>query len=179
MHPRLVGWKRKLVDEMVEYYLNFMYLAFFLVAFAWYRRLILAEYDILYLSYWVPLIEAAVLAKVIMLGDLLRFGRGLERKPLLVPTLFRTVLFSVYVGVFSVLERTVRGLLHGNGLTAGLADLASKGRNELLAECVVIFCAFVPFFAFKELEDVLGKDKLRGMFWSRGVPTPPEGEGVG
>ena len=178
MHPRLVGWKRKVVDEMVEYYLNFVYLAFFLVAFAWYRRLILAEYDILYLNYWVPLVEAAVLAKVIMVGDMLRFGRGLERKPLLFPTLFRTVLFSVYVGVFSVLERTARGLLHGKGLTAGLADLASKGRNELLAECVVIFCAFVPFFAFKELEGVLGKDKLRDLFWSRGVHTAPEGERV-
>ena len=176
MHPRLVGWKRKVVDEMVEYYFNFVYLAFFLVAFAWYRRLILAEYDILYLSYWMPLVEAAILAKVIMVGDLLPFGQGLERKPLLVPTLFRTVLFGVYVGVFSVLERTIRGLLHGEGLSAGLADLASKGRNELLAQCVIMACAFVPFFAFKELEGVLGKDKLRELFWSRRVTTAPEGE---
>ena len=178
MHPKLVGWKRKIVDEMVEYYLNFMYLAFFLVAFAWYRRLILAEYDILYLGYWVPLVEAAILAKVIMVGELVPFGRGLQRKPLLVPTFFRTVLFAVYVAMFSVLERTVRGLLNGKGLTAGLADLASKGRNELLAECVVIFCAFVPFFAFKELEEVLGKDKLRALFWSRGEATAPQGERV-
>ena len=98
VHSRVAGWKRKIVDEMVEYYLNFVYLAFFLVAFAWYRRLILAEYDILYLNYWAPLVEAAVLAKVIMVGDMVRLGRGLERQPLLVPTLFRTVLFSVWVG---------------------------------------------------------------------------------
>lgn len=165
------GWKRKVVDEMVEYYLNFVYLAFFLVAFAWYRRLILAEYDILYLNYWAPLIEAAVLAKVIMVGDMLRFGRGLERRPLLVPTLLRTVVFSVWVAVFSLLERTVRGLLRGEGLAAGVVDLANKGRNELLAECIVIFCAFVPFFAFKELEEVLGKEKLRELFWRRDAPT--------
>src|SRR5512147_3179960 len=104
MHPRLVGWKRKVVDEMVEYYFNFVYLAFFLVAFAWYRRLILAEYDILYLSYWAPLIEAAVLAKVIMVGELLPMGRRPKAPPLLVPTLFRTVLFSVWVGLFRILE---------------------------------------------------------------------------
>ena len=60
---------------MVEYYLNFVYLAFFLVAFTWYRRLTLAEYDIQFLEYWVPLIEAAVLAKVIMVGDLLGLGQ--------------------------------------------------------------------------------------------------------
>lgn len=175
MHPTAVGWKRKVLDETVEYYMDFVYLAFFLVAFAWYRRLILAEYDILYSNYWMPLVEAAVLAKVIMLGDLIPFGRGLERKPLLLPTLFRTVLFSVWVGLFSVLERTVRGLLRGDGLTAGLAELASKGRYELLAQCVVIACAFVPFFAFKELEGILGKDRLRELFWSRSVRAAPEG----
>src|SRR5262249_31645933 len=145
------------------------YLAFFLIAFAWYRRLILAEYDILYLNYWMPVLEAAVLAKVIMVGDMVHLGRGLERRPLLGPTFFRTVLFSVWVGMFTVLEGTVRGLLHGKGLAAGVAELASKGRYELLAECVVMFCAFVPFFAFKELEGVLGKDELRDLFWRRGL----------
>ena len=174
MNPRSAGWKRKIVDEMVEYYLNFVYLAFFLVAFAWYRRLILAEYDILYLNYWAPLVEAAILAKVIMVGDMVRLGRGLERKPLMVPTFLRTVVFSLWVALFSVLERTVRGLLHGKGLTAGLAELLSEGRYELVGQCVVILCAFVPFFAFKELEGVLGKDKLRDLFWRREVLAAPD-----
>src|SRR5262245_26030398 len=61
VHMKPAGWKQKLVHEMVEYYLNFVYLAFFLVAFTWYRRLTLAEYNIHYLEYWVPLVEAAVL----------------------------------------------------------------------------------------------------------------------
>ena len=163
----MTGWKSKVVHEMVEYVLNLVYLAFFLAAFTWYRRLILAEYAISYSNYWVPLVEAAVLAKVIMVGDIMRLGRGLERTPLLVPTLYRTVVFSGLVGVFSVLEHTVEGLFHGKGLMAGLAELASKGRYELLAQCVVIFGAFVPFFAFKELEGVVGKDKLRDLFWRR------------
>src|SRR5215510_13026256 len=140
VHMKPAGWRQKLVHEMVEYYLNFVYLAFFLVAFTWYRRLTLAEYHIQFLEYWVPLIEAAVLAKVIMVGDLLGLGRGLENKPLIWPTFYRTVMFSVWVGVFSVLEETVRGLLHGQGLMGGVAELASKGRYELLAKCLVIFC---------------------------------------
>lgn len=166
-HTRVAGWRQTLVHEMVEYYLNFVYLAFFLVAFTWYRRLTLAEYNIQYLNYWMPLVEAAVLAKVIMVGDLLRLGRGLEHKPLIVPTFYRAVTFSVWVGVFSVLEKTIRGLLHGQGLTGGVAELVSKGKYELLAQCLVMFGAFIPFFAFKELERVLGQDKLRGLFWRR------------
>ena len=83
----MTGWKSKIVHELVEYFFNFVYLAFFLVAFTWYRRLILAEYAISYSNYWVPLVEAAILAKVIMVGDLMHLGHGLKRRPLLVPTL--------------------------------------------------------------------------------------------
>jgi hypothetical protein len=165
------GWKQKIIHEVIEYWITFGYLAFFLVAFIWYRRLILAAYQVQYTNYWFPLIEAAVLAKVIMVGDLLRVGRGLEHKPLILPTLYRTGIFSVWVGVFNVLEATVRGLLHGQGLLGGVEEIASKGRYELLAGCVMMFVAFIPFFALKELERVLGKGKLRALFWRRGTPV--------
>ena len=55
----MTGWKGKVVYEMFEYCHNFVYLAFFLVAFTWYRRLILAEYAIQFSDYWMPLVEAA------------------------------------------------------------------------------------------------------------------------
>jgi len=165
----VTNWKQKVIEEMVEYLLNFLYLAFFLVAFTWYRRLVLAEYAIRYSNYWMPLVEAAVLAKVIMVGDLMHLGRRrrLDRAPLLVSTFYRTLVFSAFVGVFSVLEHIVEALLHGKGLAEGLAELASKGWYEVLARCVVIFGAFVPFFAFKALEDAIGRDELRHLFWRR------------
>jgi hypothetical protein len=131
--------------------------------------LILAEYHVQYTNYWFPLIEAAVLAKVIMVGDLLRLGRGLEDKPLILPTLYRTVVFSVWVGLFNLLEATVRGLLHRQGLLGGFEAIASKGQYELLAGCVVTFVAFIPFFAFKEAERVLGEGTLLALFWRRGT----------
>ena len=89
----------------------------------------------------------------------------------MVPALYRTVVFSVWVGIFRVLEETIRGLLQGKGLTEGFAVIASKGRYELLAACVMTFVAFVPFFAFKELERVLGEGKLLALFWNRETPT--------
>ena len=47
-------------------------------AFTIYRRLILASYDISYTNYWVAVIEALILGKVIMIGDFSPFGRSLE-----------------------------------------------------------------------------------------------------
>ncbi len=161
------GWKQKMVAETVEYYINFTYLAAVLIAFIWYRRLILAEYQIQYQEYWVPLIEAAVLAKVMMLGDILRLGRGLEHKPLILSTLYRTLVFIVWMGLFSLVEKTIRGLVQGKGLGSGLETIASKGWHELLANCIVLFVAFIPFFAFRELGRVLGEGRIRTLFFRR------------
>ena len=166
--------KQRVVHEVVEYWINFVYVAFFLVAFAWYRRLVLAEYHIVYMHYWFPVFEAAVLAKVIIIGDLLRLGRRLDQQPLIIPTVYRTVVFTLWIGAFDVLEATIRGLIHRQGVMAGLEELANKDWHEWLAGGVVAFVAFIPFFAFKELELVLGKDALRPLFWRRRTPTGPE-----
>ena len=169
MRTSPAGWKRTIVHELIEYGIDFAYLAFFFVAFTSYRRLILAEYQIAYTDYWFPLIEAAILAKVIMIGDLLRLGRRMDDRPLILPTLFRTVVFSVWVGLFSVLEATVKALLHGKGVMGGFEEIAARGRYELLARCVVTLVAFIPFFAFKELQRVLGENRLLALFWRRRV----------
>jgi hypothetical protein len=159
------GWKQKIISEMIKYWLIVVYLACFFGLFTWYRRFILAEYQISYVNYGVSLLEALVLAKVILIGDVLRLGRGLEDRPLIVPTLHKAVVFSLWVGVFSVLEHTIGGLLRGQGLAGGFEELMSKGRYELLARCLVTFVAFIPFFAFKELDRVLGEDKMRTLFF--------------
>ena len=160
-----VGWKQKLVSEMIEYWLVVLYLACFFGLFTWYRRFILAEYQISYVHYGVSLLEALVLAKVILIGDVLRLGRQFEDKPLIVPTLFRSVVFSLWVGAFGVLEHTIGGLLSGQGLAGGFEQLMRIGKYELLARCLVTFVAFIPFFAFKELERVLGEGKIRTLFF--------------
>ena len=168
-----VGWQQKVAHEVVEYWIMFGYIAFFLVALIWYRRLILFQYNIHYTEYWFPLIEAAVLAKVIMIGDFLGLGRsrGLEHKPLILSTVYQTLVFSLWVGLFSLVEKTVRGLFHGNNLMGGVEEIMNKGPYELLSWCIVAFVTFIPFFAFRELERVLGKEKIRALFWRKSTPA--------
>jgi hypothetical protein len=169
-HATSAGWKHTLVHELVEYWITFAYLAVFLLAFVWYRRLILAEYHIQYTNYWFPLIEAAVLAKVILIGDAMHLGRRMQGGPLILPTLYRTVVFAALVAAFSVLEATVRSLIHGHGWMGGLEEISSKGRYELLAWGIVALVAFVPFFGLKELDRVLGEGRLRTLFWKGSTP---------
>jgi len=159
--------KKKIVHEFTEYWINVAYLTLMFAAFTQYQRLVLAAYDITYTNYWVAVIEALVLAKVIMIGDVLRIGRGLEDKPLIFPTVYKAIVFSIFVGVFKVIEHTIKGLWHGEGFTGGLVELSGKGFQVLLANSMVVIVAFLPFFGVKELGRVLGEKKIRTLFFRK------------
>jgi hypothetical protein len=159
------GWKQKVVAEFIEYWVVVAYLFWFFAVFTWYRRFVLAEYHISYAHYSFALVEALVLAKLILIGDALRFGQKLDHKPLIVPTLWKAAVFSLWVAVFSILEHTVEGLLRHQGLAAGFGELASTGKYELLARCLVMFSVFIPFFACKELGRILGEGQLLALFF--------------
>jgi len=171
-NTKKAAWKSKAISEMTEFYIIAMYLAFFFGLFTWYRRLILAEYKISYLHYGTAVIKALVLAKVIMIGRALRLGRRwLKDPPLIWPIIFQSVVFTIFVGIFGVAESTIIGLLHGQGIAAGFDEFMSAGTLELLARCMVIFVAFIPFFAFGELERVLGEGTLEKLFFRRRSAT--------
>lgn len=157
--------KEKVVHEVVEYWINVCYLTLVFAAFTQYRRFLLAAHDISYTNYGFAVIEALILAKVIMIGEVVRLGRGLERKPLIYPTLYKTVVFTLFVGAFKVIEEVIKGLLKGEGITGGLASFFEKGPYELLANSIIVFVAFIPFFGIKELGRVLGQDKIRALFF--------------
>ncbi len=89
--------KEKVVHEVHEYWVNFVYLAAVFCAFTLYRRLILEKYLVVYLHYGIALIEALVLAKIILLGEAARLGRKHEDKPLIVPALYKTIVFGIWV----------------------------------------------------------------------------------
>jgi len=50
-----------------------------------------------------------------MIGEVVRLGRGLERKPLIYPTLYKTAVFVLFVGVFKIIEEVIKGLWKGGG----------------------------------------------------------------
>ena len=127
------NWKKILFEELVEYWVNVIYLTLVFAAFTQYRRFVLAAHDITYTNYWIAVIEALILAKVIMIGAVFRLGRGFEHKPLIYPTLYKTVVFTLFVAVFTLAEHLVKGLWQGKGLTGGIVEYFGNGPHEFLA----------------------------------------------
>ena len=107
-----------MLHELIRYWLIVLYMAIFFGAFASYRRLLLAHHGISYEDYGIALIRALVLGKVVLVAVTFRLGGGYGEKPLIVPTLYKTLLFTLCVAIFDVAEGLVRGFLGGLGLMA-------------------------------------------------------------
>ena len=159
--------KEKIFHEFIEYWINVTYLTLVFAAFTQYRRFILAAHDIMYTEYGFAVIKALILAKVIMIGAVFRLGRGLEDKSLIYPTLYKTIVFTLFLALFTALEHAIMGLWKGEGFMGGLIEFLVKAPHEVIANSLVVFVAFVPFFGVKELGRVLGQDKILALFFQK------------
>jgi hypothetical protein len=165
--PHTSGFRQRALEELKVFWLTALYLWIFLGSFTTYRRLVLAETGVTYLHYGIALVEALVIAKVVLLGKMAGFGRRFEQLPLIVPVAYKSIAFGVLVMLFSILEHVVEGMLRHHSGLSGLRDLASLGVDELLARVLMLTIAFVPFFAFWEIGRVVGMQRLAAMFFVR------------
>jgi hypothetical protein len=168
------GVKGKVVHEVKELLVIFLYLALFFCAFTTYRKLVMKEMGISYFHYGFALIKAVVLAKVILLGRCVRFANVFDDRPLIVPTLYKVILFSFFVLAFEVLEHVIGALLHGKDVMGAFQEMMSAGWDELLARTLVMLVAFVPLFAFTETARVMGEGRLSELFLHK---RPVKGSG--
>ena len=166
-HEAKASLKQRAIEEFKVYWIIAFYLWFFLGSFTLYRRLVIAETGFAYLHYGIAIVEALVIAKVILIGRMFGFSRRFEDRPLIIPALYKSILFGVLVVLFGVVERLVEGLIHKQGLLGGIQKIAELGSDEFAARIVILIVAFVPFFAFGEVGRVLGAEKLAAMFFGK------------
>ena len=93
-HP---GRKERIKHELREMLELFGYLAFFFCALAVYDMLLLRQYNVEYLTITFALINAAVITKVIMIGEYAKLGTRHEDKALLISAVWKAFVFSLLV----------------------------------------------------------------------------------
>ena len=154
--------KQKIKHELTEMLELFLYLAFFFVALAVYDMLLLRQYNVEYMTITFALINALVITKVIMIGEYAKLGKRHEDKALLISAVWKAFVFGLLVFAFHVLEEVIKRLIHGADL-----DKASRGiRFEQFAgRAIVVFCVFIPLFAWREFRRAMGEDEFRTLVY--------------
>jgi len=159
--------KEKAIEELRLFWVIAIYLTVMLAAFAWYRRLVMFAAGISYLHYGAAVIEALILAKVILIGQALGLGKRFEGSRLILSVLFKSVVYGAFIATFSVLEHVVEGLAHRDTWDQIANSVVSAGRAEILARTVMMIVTLVPFFAFWETDRIMGDHKLFKLFFRK------------
>jgi len=152
--------KQKIKHELREMTELFVYLAFFFVALAVYDMLLLRRYSVEYLTITFALLNAAVITKVIMIGEYAKLGRRHEDKALLISAVWKAFVFGLLVFAFHVIEEVIKRLIHGEDMARASRELRLE---QFAGRAIVVFCVFVPLFAFREFRRAMGEEEFRSL----------------
>ena len=156
--------KQKITHEFKEFLIVTLFLAPFFLSFEGFKISLLHEPGNSLFKYGIALLNALVLSKVILIGELVGLGKKSEHKPLIVSTIHKAGMFTVLYVIFRMLEHVIRGLIHGETFLHSVA-IADKG--VILARALTVFFAFIPLFALFEIRRVMGEHEFLSLFIRR------------
>jgi hypothetical protein len=165
-----LGLKARALHEVARFATMFAYLWAMFVLFQIHQYVVLAQHQIPFTQFGVGLVNALVLAKVMLVADDLRLGewRGGRRRPLIYPVLLKSIVFAIVFIVFDIIEKMLIGVLHGKAVADSVETFGGGGILGAILVATIIAVALVPFFAFVELSRLMDPGELSRIFFTRG-----------
>jgi len=157
--------KEKIKHELTEMLVLFLYLGFFFCSLAVYDMLLLKQYTSESLDFAFAIINALVITKVIMIGEYAKLGKRHENKALVYSAIWKAFVFCLLVFAFHIVEEIVKRLIHGSELATASRQVRF---DNLAGRSIVIFCVFIPLFAFREFRRVMGEESFRDFLLGAG-----------
>ncbi|WP_148338791.1 hypothetical protein [Aquicella siphonis] len=151
--------------EMRAFIFYTVFLSLLLFAFTLYRRILLNDFGSQNIRYGYSLIEALVLAKIILIGRKMKLGERYAHKPLLIPVLYKTVVFCLLMFLVHFTGYVITALFSGMSMPEIMNRLAVSKLNEMIAQILVMFFVFIFFFSFLEIGRIMGGEKLFNLFF--------------
>lgn len=164
------GLKARLLHEMEEYGMIFLYLYISFATVIFYRDSVLQAEGISFGAYGFAFFKALVLSKFMMLGHAARLGERMRGRRLVLSVLYRASMFMLLLIAFTIVEEAVVALLHGHGVVAAVEAIAGSSTRQKLATALLLWVILLPYFVLRLIGEVLGKGELKRIFFARPAP---------
>jgi hypothetical protein len=160
---------QRVADEARRFVVMFLYLWVLFGLFVLNETIILRQRGISFSLHGFAVLNALVLAKVMLVAEDLGLSRWLRDRPLIYPILFESFLLTVLFICFHFAERIVIGLIRGESLAASMPTIAGGGLAGLACVAAILFVSLIPFFAVRNLSRALGAGRLKAMLFGTAV----------
>lgn len=170
--PAAPGFKEKAKEELKDYLVISLYLAVFFCALVLYTKLILKQHDVVNdtFNYTFAIINALVIGKVILIGEMLHLGKRVESKPLYQSVFLKSIVFGLLTFAFHLIEEFVKRLIHHEPRGTVWQNMHT---DQFIARSIIVFLTFLPLFAFRELRRVIGEKQFYSLFFTTRAADNP------
>ena len=172
-------FKERILHNFREFLAMFLYLWLLFALFTYYKAIVLAEHGIDYKPFGLAFINAFVLAKVMLVAEELRVGTRFRRRAPIFPVLHKSLLFAIIFICFNIAEEIVVGLWKGKTIAESIPKIGGGSPLGIIVASLIIMVALIPFFAFRELSRVMGKDVLKTLLLKGRADNPAAQEPPG
>jgi hypothetical protein len=154
--------KERALSELEEYAVITAYLWLLFALFGLHKQLVQGHG----ISVWqqgFAIVNALIFGKVILIGQALDIGKGLERRALVWVVLGKSLIFAILLLAFHIVEEAIRLWFESKPLSEAFVDLGGT-LPGLLSNAAIFFVALIPFFACREVGRILGNGALWSLF---------------
>jgi hypothetical protein len=167
--PRATSRKDKVKQvaylQLKEFLIVFFYLWLIFALFNVQKAIILAQENVEFTGYGFAFINALALAKFMMIGKELNLADNVfKEKPLIYPTLLKSLVFAILLVILRILEEVAVHLFKGHSVQESLSALVDHNAKIVVAAGAIMFVMLIPFFAFTELSRHFGEGRLGRLF---------------
>ena len=162
---------RRMLGEFRLFFVLFLYLWVLFGLFVLNHEVVLRERGESLSLQGFAVLNALVLAKVMLLIEHLDFARWLRRRPAILSILFEASLCTALSPVYHGAERLVVGWMKGSAARESLFAFGGGGPFGLAIVALILFVSLVPFFAFKNVARIIGKERMRQVLLDRQPDT--------
>jgi hypothetical protein len=155
------------IDEFRRFLVMFVYLWVVFGLFVLNETVILGERHVSFTAQGFALINAAVMAKVMLIAEALKLGRRFEHLPLIYPVLHKSASFAAVFIAFHALERLGVGMLGGHSVAASMPRIGGGSWSGVLTIWAIMTISLLPFFALREIGRTIGEGRLWDLMFSR------------
>lgn len=156
----------------------FVYLWIIFGVLILHEHAVLSRHGIAYKFYGLAFINAWILAKIMLVAEHLDARPRFRRRPLLYPIIARACVFAVLLVCAYALEDMALGLWRGKTWIDSLPVIGGGGVRGFASVILIMTVALLPYFAFRELDRVLGPGRLQALLFRDGrrrdLPGPVE-----
>ena len=161
--------KEKAIEEFRAFLIMAVYLWLVFALMLLNEAVVLKKPNFNFLAQGFAVINALVLAKVMLIADDLGYGRELDHLPLIWPILYKSISYALLFVIFHEFEHFVVAWINGKLSTFSLPTLA--GGSWAGAACVwaAMTLSLMPFFAIREISKLIGTGRVWRLMFEPGA----------